>query len=276
MPTTVTTPAPEIEADRRGDPRGAAFVLSSHARPDGDAIGSQLAMAYALGPWQARPRRQPRSGAAVADGVSRRAGHRDRAGSRRRLRRRDHHGVRRPGAHRRRGARARASSSTSITIPATRATGRSTGSTRAAAACGEMVFDLDRRAGCAADAGNRDAYLRGDPDRHGLVSLLEHFAADVRHLPRCCSRPASIRCASRAASTTATRMGRLKLSGALLSGMQIDQTGRIAVVYLDHEIARTRRRHLRRHRRADQRAAHGQGDPGRRVLQGHRATTSTA
>ena len=25
-----------------------SFVLSSHARPDGDAIGSQLAMAYAL------------------------------------------------------------------------------------------------------------------------------------------------------------------------------------------------------------------------------------
>ena len=25
------------------------FVISSHARPDGDAIGSQLAMAYALG-----------------------------------------------------------------------------------------------------------------------------------------------------------------------------------------------------------------------------------
>ena len=33
-------------------------------------------------------------------------------------------------------------------------------------------------------------------------------------------------------------MGRLKLFGAVLSAMQIDQTGRIAIVYVDHEMAR--------------------------------------
>ena len=33
-------------------------------------------------------------------------------------------------------------------------------------------------------------------------------------------------------------MGRLKLFGTVLSGMQIDRTGRIAIVYLDHEMAR--------------------------------------
>src|SRR5260370_21716348 len=33
-------------------------------------------------------------------------------------------------------------------------------------------------------------------------------------------------------------MGRLKLFGAVLSAMQIDQTGQIAIVYLDHEMAR--------------------------------------
>ena len=33
-------------------------------------------------------------------------------------------------------------------------------------------------------------------------------------------------------------MGRLKLFGAVLSAMQIDQTGHIAIVYLDHEMAR--------------------------------------
>jgi Cu(I)/Ag(I) efflux system membrane protein CusA/SilA len=33
-------------------------------------------------------------------------------------------------------------------------------------------------------------------------------------------------------------MGRLKLFGAVLSAMQIDQTGRVAIVYLDHEMAR--------------------------------------
>src|SRR5678816_3902724 len=33
-------------------------------------------------------------------------------------------------------------------------------------------------------------------------------------------------------------MGRLKLFGAVLSAMQIDATGRIAIVYLDHLMAR--------------------------------------
>jgi phosphoesterase RecJ-like protein len=33
-------------------------------------------------------------------------------------------------------------------------------------------------------------------------------------------------------------MGRLKLFGAVLSAMQLDTTGRIAIVYLDHEMAR--------------------------------------
>ena len=33
-------------------------------------------------------------------------------------------------------------------------------------------------------------------------------------------------------------MGRLKLFGSVLSAMQLDPTGRIAIVYLDHEMAR--------------------------------------
>ena len=33
-------------------------------------------------------------------------------------------------------------------------------------------------------------------------------------------------------------MGRLKLFGAVLSAMQIDRTGRIAIVYVDHAMAR--------------------------------------
>ena len=65
-------------------------------------------------------------------------------------------------------------------------------------------------------------------------------------------------------------MGRLKLFGAVLSAMQIDPTGRIAIVYLDHEMARAGRRHLRGHRRAHQPAADGEGDPGGRVLQAGR------
>src|SRR3954469_22881115 len=50
MRTTVTTPAPEIERIVEAIRVRRTFVLSSHARPDGDAIGSQLAMAYALRP----------------------------------------------------------------------------------------------------------------------------------------------------------------------------------------------------------------------------------
>src|SRR3954471_13301774 len=48
MRTTVTTPAPEIERIVEAIRARRTFVLSSHARPDGDAIGSELAMAYAL------------------------------------------------------------------------------------------------------------------------------------------------------------------------------------------------------------------------------------
>ena len=73
-----------------------------------------------------------------------------------------------------------------------------------AAACGEMVFDLVRALGRAAVARDRDAYLPRDPHRHRLVPLLEHFAADVRHLPRRRSKPGSTRCSSRGTSTTAT------------------------------------------------------------------------
>src|SRR3954453_18292707 len=48
MPTTVTTPAPETQQIVEAIRARRTFVLSSHVRPDGDAIGSQLAMAFAL------------------------------------------------------------------------------------------------------------------------------------------------------------------------------------------------------------------------------------
>ena len=82
------------------------FVITSHARPDGDAIGSQVAMAYALrelgkdvqmvGADPAPPQFQVFPGVSdhpsVTDGSwTVRRGHRD--------------GVRRPVAHGRRGVR---------------------------------------------------------------------------------------------------------------------------------------------------------------------------
>ena len=44
----MTTSAPELPLIVDAIRRFERFVISSHSRPDGDAIGSQLAMAYAL------------------------------------------------------------------------------------------------------------------------------------------------------------------------------------------------------------------------------------
>src|SRR5207245_5854577 len=46
-PTRTNTP-PEIQQIAAAIPGRRRFVVSSHSRPDGDSIGSQLAMAYAL------------------------------------------------------------------------------------------------------------------------------------------------------------------------------------------------------------------------------------
>ena len=65
-------------------------------------------------------------------------------------------------------------------------------------------------------------------------------------------------------------MGRLKLFGAVLSAMQIDRTGRIAIVYLDHEMARAAGGTYEDTEGLDQPAADGEGDPGGRLLQAGR------
>ena len=71
-------------------------------------------------------------------------------------------------------------------------------------------------------------------------------------------------------------MGRLKLFGAVLSAMQIDPTRPHRDRLPRSRDGARRRRHLRGHRRADQPAADGQGDPGGRLLQADRRATSTA
>ena len=79
----MTTTSPEIARIVDAIRARQRFVLSSHSRPDGDSIGSQLAMAYALRALGKEvTRRQRRPGAAAADGVSRRAAT---SGSRRRV-----------------------------------------------------------------------------------------------------------------------------------------------------------------------------------------------
>ena len=184
MTTTATSQRLTIADDRRRDPRAAA--LRAHlARPAGRRLDRLAAgdglRARALGKEVRVVNADPAP--APLHGVSRRRRIEiaERVDGRRR--RRDRHGVRRPGAHRRRAASSAASSSTSTTTRATPMYGAINWFDESAAACGEMVFDLVARARRAADARDRDAHLPGDPDRHRLVPLLEHLAADVRHLP---------------------------------------------------------------------------------------------
>jgi phosphoesterase RecJ-like protein len=117
------------------------FVISSHSRPDGDSIGSQLAMAFALRSLgkhahvvNADPAPAPLlqfPGVAAIEIAAAVSGER----------RRDHHGVRGSGAHRR-VRLTTITSSTSITIPATPA--RPPKVRSSVAACGDGARS-DRR-----------------------------------------------------------------------------------------------------------------------------------
>ena len=159
------------------------FLLTSHARPDGDSIGSQLAMAYAL----------------EALGKEVRLVNADAAP--------DHYrefpGVDRIEIASRTDAEADALivmecsdlSRTGVACldghfiinidhhAGNRMYGALNWFDESAAACGEMVFDVIRGLRRAAQPRDRHAHLPRDPDRHGLVPSLEHHAADVRHLP---------------------------------------------------------------------------------------------
>jgi phosphoesterase RecJ-like protein len=214
-----------------------SFVLSSHARPDGDAIGSQLAMALALRALgkdvrvvnrdPAPPPLMAFAGvpdieiAAKVDGdfdaaIIMECGDLARTGveglDRGFVINIDHH-------------------------PGNTGYGQLNWFDPAAAACGEMVFDLVVGLGVP---------LTAEIATHVYVAILTdtgsfHFSSisprtfDIcRGLLEAGVDPVGV---ARSVYDSGT-MARLKLSGALLSGMQIDPTGRIALLYLDHEIAR--------------------------------------
>ena len=101
-----------------------------------------------------------------------------------------------------------------------------------------MVFDLVRRARRAADA-----------SRSRRTSTWRSSPTPDRSTTRASRRGRSTSAASALEAGVdpvlvarnvydSNNMGRLKLFGAVLSAMQIDPTGRIAIVYLDHEMAR--------------------------------------
>ena len=213
------------------------FVISSHSRPDGDSIGSQLAMAFALralgkdvhivnkdrasGPLLQFP------GVTAIQIADRAAGEYDAAiimecGDLGRtgvsgldrffVINIDHH-------------------------PGNTGYGRLNWFDPSAAACGEMVFDLIDALGVP---------LHVDIATHIYLAILTdtgsfHYSSISPRTFEICRRTleAGVDPVMVARNVyDSNNMGRLKLFGAVLSAMQIDPTGRVAIVYLDHEMAR--------------------------------------
>jgi phosphoesterase RecJ-like protein len=213
------------------------FVISSHSRPDGDSIGSQLAMAYALralnktvhvvnkdpaaAPIMAFPGVQEIE---IADeilgdfdaAIIMECGDLARTGvsglERYFIINIDHH-------------------------PGNTGYGRINWFDSTAAACGEMVYALIRALG-----------LRLSPEiaTHIYLAILTdtgsfHYSSISPQTFAICAEAleAGVDPVLIARNVyDSNNMGRLKLFGSVLSAMQIDDTGRIAIVYLDHDMAR--------------------------------------
>jgi phosphoesterase RecJ-like protein len=213
------------------------FVLSSHSRPDGDSIGSQLAMAYALRALgkdvavvNADPAPPPlmafpgvpdiRIAPTVDDdfdaAIIMECGDLGRTGvaglDRFFVVNIDHH-------------------------PGNTGYGRINWFDAGAAACGEMVFDLVRALG---------VKLSLEIATHIYLAILTdtgsfHYSGISPRTFVICREAleAGVDPVLVARNVyDSNNMGRLKLFGSVLSAMQIDGTGRIAIVYLDHEMAR--------------------------------------
>ena len=213
------------------------FVLSSHSRPDGDSIGSQLAMAYALRALR-KDVRVVNSDAAPAPLMA-------------------FHGVPQIEIADRVGGDVDAAivmecgdlARTGVAgldrffvinidhHPGNSRYGQINWFDPTAAACGEMVFDLIRALGVAHSV---------DIATHNYLAILTdtgsfHYSSISPRTFDICRQTleAGVDPVLVARSVyDANNLGRLKLFGAVLSAMQLDTTGRIAIVYLDHEMAR--------------------------------------
>jgi len=213
------------------------FVLSSHARPDGDAIGSQLAMAYALRalgkdvrlinadaappPLRTFPGVEDIEIAGAVEGdfdaaIIMECGDLARTGvsgfERFFVINIDHH-------------------------QGNSEYGQLNWFEPTAAACGEMVFDLVGALGVPfsreiathvylailTDTGSFH-YSSISPRTFDICRQAIEAGVDPVHVAR--------------SVYDSNNMGRLKLFGAVLSGMEIDETGRIAIVHLNPRMAR--------------------------------------
>jgi len=234
----MTTTSPEIQSIVDVVRSRERFVISSHARPDGDSIGSQLAMAYALralgkhvvivnsdpapAPLQQFPGVDdivlaPKVDGAFDAAIIMECGDLARTGveglDRFFVINIDHH-------------------------PDNTSYGAINWFDAGAAACGEMVFDLVNALGIR---------LSVNIATHIYVAILTDTGSF--HYSNISPRTFDICREALEAGVDPVRvarnvydsnnMGRLKLFGAVLSAMQIDATGRIAIVYLDHEMARS-------------------------------------
>ena len=212
------------------------FVLSSHVRPDGDAIGSQLAMAFAL--WQLGKevrlvnRDQAPAPMMVFPGVSRIevAGRIDDPG--------DAVIVMECGDLTRTGVDG---FERGLVINIDHHLGNSNyGALNwfdgTAAACGEMVFELIAELGVP---------LTPEIATHIYVAILTdtgsfHYSSiSPRTFDICrqCVEAGIDPPAIAGAIFDSNSLGRLKLFGAVLSKMELDATGRVAIVYVDQQLA---------------------------------------
>jgi phosphoesterase RecJ-like protein len=233
----MTKPVPELQQIIDAIASRRRFVLSSHARPDGDSIGSQLAMACALralgktahvvnvdrapGPLLAFPgvgeiEIAPDVAMDYDAAIIMECSDLARTGvsglDRGFLINIDHH-------------------------PGNSAFGHVNWFDASAAACGEMVFTLIRELGVP---------LSPEIATHIYLAILTdtgsfHYSSISARTFDICREAleAGVDPVLVARNVyDSNHMGRLKLFGAVLSAMQIDPSGRIAIVYLDHEMAR--------------------------------------
>ena len=243
------------------------FLLTSHARPDGDSIGSQLAMAYAL----------------EALGKQVRLVNADAAP--------DHYREF-PGVDRIEiAARSEAEADALIVMECSdlsrtgvagleghfiinidhHAGNRMYGAVNwfdeSAAACGEMVFDVIRALGVP---------LSREIATHIYLAILtdtgsfHHSNITPRTFDICRQAvEAGVNPAAMARRVfDSNSFGKLKLIGALLDAMELIDDGRLAVLYLDDDMLAAVRVHEQRYRGRHQPAADRARDPGGGVLQG--------
>jgi phosphoesterase RecJ-like protein len=233
----MTTTSPELQQIVEAVRSRRRFVLSSHSRPDGDSIGSQMAMAYALQtlgkevvvinadpappPIMTFPGVRDIRIAASVDGefdaaIIMECGDLKRTGvsglERFFVINIDHH-------------------------PGNTGYGQINWFDASAAACAELVYDAVRALG---------ATLTREIATHIYLAILTdtgsfHYSGISPRTFDICRQcvEAGVDPVMVARNVyDSNNMGRLKLFGAVLGAMQIADSGRIAIVYVDHEMAR--------------------------------------